>query len=231
MPPSRTAAALGVLCLAFAGPAGAAAHKGGAVRITEVRPACADTAIVCTIETAGVPDAPSLETLQSGLPSALVYGMSLVDWRGEELGGLRAEIRIEPNLWEEHFVVRTPLGELRVDSLSAVATLLSSLGPFPVRSLRGLAPDRMYRVRVRVAVHPLAPSEIHRVREIFAGEARSDDPDRREVAVGLDSLIRLFLGRGPSEDWAADATSEPFILRALPRHVAAPEPTIPREEP
>jgi hypothetical protein len=230
MPPSWTAA-LGVLCVAAAAPAGAAAREREAVRITGVHPARADTAIVCMIGTAGVPDARSRETLQSGLPSALVYGLSLVDRRGKELGVVRAEIRIEPNLWEEHFVVRTPFGALRVDSLPEVEALLSNLGPFPLRSLRGLAPDRMFRIRARVAVHPIAPSEIHRVREIFAGEARSDDPDRREVAVGLDSLIRLFLGRGPSEDWAAEATSEPFMLRALPRHVVAPEPATPRGEP
>jgi hypothetical protein len=182
-----------------------------------VEPARSDTALVCAVRTSGLPDASSRETLRSGLPSSLVLAFSLLDPSGRERGGTQVEIRVEPDLWEDVLVVRMPSLDRRVTSLEGVASLMARLGPFPVVPVHRLGSAHGHRVRVRLAVHPLAPAEVRRVRALFGGESDPDDPDRREVSAGLGTLLRFFLGRGRGGDWAAEATSSPFTLESLPR--------------
>jgi len=68
---------------------------------------------------------------------------------------------------------------------------------------------------VRLAVYPIAPAEIERVHALFGGGPSESEADRREVSVGLSSLVRYFLGDQPDEDWVADATSGPFTRQSL----------------
>ncbi len=185
------------------------------IRIEAVAPARTDTALVCHLRTRGLPGEASRETLASGLPSALVLAVSLLDAGGDELGGSRAEVRIEPDLWDETWVVRTPLLDRRLTSLDEVAEMLRHLGPLPVLPLERFGMDERLRIRVRLAVHPLAPTEVRRVRSLFGGEPTEEASDRREVSVGLGSLVRYFLGGPPDQDWIADATSAPFTWHTL----------------
>lgn len=187
------------------------------VRIVAVEPARSDTALLCSVRTSGLPDASSRETLGSGLPAAVVLAFSLLDPSGHERGGSRVEVRIEPDLWEDVVVVRTPLSERRAASIEGVASLMGRLGPFPVLPMRLLDPGQSLRIRVRLAVHPLAPAEIQRVHALFGGEASGGDPDRREVSAGLGTLLRYFLGRERDAGWAADVTSPPFTWGSLAR--------------
>ncbi len=183
------------------------------ISIVSIEPVREDSLLVCTLNTDGLPDAPSVETLESGLPSALVVALALIDRSGHELGGSRAEIRIEPDLWEEEWVLRTPRLDLRLSSIEEVAEHLARLGPLPVLPIDLLSDRATVRIRARLAVHPLAPAEILKVRALFGGQG--SDPDRREVSVGLGSLIRVFLGGQPEEDWVAEAFSPPFTPETL----------------
>jgi len=199
-----------VLLLAFA--AGA-----GEPRIKGVHLAARGSLLVCGVETEGLPDAPSRDTLASGLPSALVLWFTLLDPKGRDLGGTEAQVRIEPDLWENLFQIRTPALDRRVSSLAEVETVLASLDPIPVATLDELHQGVSYRMRVRLAVHPLAPAMIERARGLFTGETRYEDPRRREVSIGLGSLIRTFLGRPDEKDWTAEQISPPFTVLSLPR--------------
>lgn len=191
------------------------------VAIVSVTPAVQDSTLVCGIATRGLPDLPSRETLLSGLPSALVLGFSVFDEAGRMMGGSRAEIRIEPDLWEEIFLVRTPGTAHRLKTLRDVESMLAHVNPIPILSLEKLRADLPYQIRVRLAVHPLAPSEIQRSRDIVAGEpAGLGDPNRREFSVGLNSLFRFFLGKADEEKWVDEVTSAPFTTGGLSRIVA-----------
>jgi len=202
---------LGAVCVcALAGASGARAD----VSIREVTPSRTDTLLVCTLRTAGLPDARSRETLASGLPSAIVVALTLFDASGHERGTSRAEIRIEPDLWENLFVLRMPTADLRLSSLEEVAAHLAEMSPLPVAPLRLVDAVGALTLRARLAVHPLAPTEKRRVHALFGGG--TDEPDRREVSVGLGSLVRYFLGRSPDETWRASASSEPFHRATLP---------------
>jgi hypothetical protein len=210
--------ALGPLGLA---PEGASSDT-DPVAIVSVTPAVQNSTLVCGVATRGLPDLPSRETLLSGLPSALVLGFSVFDDAGRIMGGSRAEIRIEPDLWEEIFLVRTPSTAHRLKSLRDVESMLAHVNPIPILPLAKLRADLPYRVRVRLAVHPLAPSEIQRSRDLVAGEAAGlDDPNRREFSVGLNSLFRFFLGKADDEKWVTEATSAPFTPAGL-SELAAP---------
>jgi hypothetical protein len=205
-----------------------APEKGSAdpeeVAIVSLTPAVQDSILVCGVTTRGLPDLPSRETLLSGLPSALVLGFSVFDDTGHIMGATRAEIRIEPDLWEEIFLVRTPNTDHRLKTLRDVESLLAHVNPIPILPLAKLRADLPYQVRVRLAVHPLAPSEIQRSRDIVAGEpAGLGDPNRREFSVGLNSLFRFFLGKADDEKWVSEVTSAPFTTGALSR-IAAPLP-------
>jgi hypothetical protein len=191
------------------------------IGIDTIEPALADSTLVCTVRLHGLPDAASRETLESGLPSALVVAFSILDERGREEQISRIDVRIEPDLWEEVLVMRTPLSEWRVSSIEEVAAQLEELGPLPVISMAHplvaecVAGEARLRLRARLAVHPLAPTEFERVSEVFGGQGESSDPNRREVSVGLGSLFRYFMRGQPDEDWVAQGESTPFSCTVL----------------
>jgi|GEM_PF-5777970 len=220
----RTFAPLALLLL-LAPPA-----VGSAPAILVVSPAAADSLLVCGVATRGLPGGSSVETLRSGLPSALVFGFSLLDASGRTVGGSRAEVRIEPDLWEDLFLVKTPMYSTRLRSVDDVRGFLGNLGGLPVLPLERLARDASYRLRVRLAVYALAPSEVRRSRDRLTGGGELRDPDRREVSVGLNSLLKFFLGKEDEEPWEAEALSPLFRRRDLPRFEeppAAPRPEKP----
>jgi hypothetical protein len=200
---------------AAAGPPAARAAPHDEIRIIAIEPARSDTTLVCSVRTRGLPGTLSRQTLESGLPSAILLAFTLLDPSGRERGGSQVEVRIEPDLLENGMLVRTPLLDRRVGTMEGVIDLMSHLGPFPVAPLRRLGSGQSMRVRVRLAVHPLAPAEIRRVHALFGGEPDPESSDRREVSTGVGALLRFFLGREREDGWAADATSPPFTSASL----------------
>jgi hypothetical protein len=209
------AAALSLALAADASSVAARARATADVRLGAIEPATLDSMLVCHVATEGLPDARSTDTLLSGLPSALVFAFTILDASGRERGTLQTEVRIEPDLWEGILVVRSPLRNERAKTIEDVASILSNLGPLPVAPLRFLDRETAARVRVRLAVFPLAPGELERVHSVLAGEETGED-DRQEVSVGLGALVRYFLGRSPEEEWLASGQSGFFRLSALP---------------
>ena len=94
--------------------------------------------------------------------------------------------------------------------------MLAHINPIPILPLRKLQVGAAYRVRVRMAVEPLAPSEIRRTRGLLTGDAELRDPDRRDALVGLDALLRFFLGTGVDETWVSESVSIAFRREDLP---------------
>jgi hypothetical protein len=73
----------------------------------------------------------------------------------------------------------------------------------------------MMQLRVQLAVHPLAPTQIKKVRSLFDRSPDDQSEDRREVSIGLGTLVRFFLGRQEEEEWIADSISRPFSIPTL----------------
>ncbi len=213
-----------VLCLATA------AAPADEVAITGVDLFARDSTLVCMVRTTGLPDGPSRETLASGLPSALVFSFSLLDASHRQLLGSLAQVRVEPDLWENTFLVRMPLRDQRVPSLGDVDRELDSVGPFPIAPLDLLPASGPFGLQVQLAVHPLAPAEIERARGLFTGETSYDEPNKREVSVGLGSLIRYFMGNPDKDDWIAVFTTTVQRREDLPV-LAQPSRPMPQETP
>lgn len=212
----RTIPILGLSLLIFlmmgmSGKAGAAEP----IRIASVEPARTDSLLVCILRTVGLPDVPSRETLESGLPSSIVLRYTLLDHDGEEIADAQTEIRIEPDLWEEVILLKTPLFDRRLSSIGELASELEQFGPLPVLPLPNRALGNSMQLRVRLAVHPLARTQIRKVHSLFGRSERQEGEDRREVSIGLGALVRFFLGREEGEDWIADAISMPFSVTGL----------------
>ena len=208
--------ALAVGMLAGAAPAARAARSSG-IRIVAIEPMLIDSTLRCVVRTTGLPDGPTRETLDSGLPASLTLSLALLDASGRERSLTQSEVRMEPDPWERTFLLRQPQAQQRVSDMDALAAALQRLGPIAVASVRMLDSRTPMRIRVRLSVHPLAPAEADRAHALFAGDLTSNGGDRREVSAGMGSLLRFFLGRAPASDWDAQATSAPFTARALQR--------------
>ncbi|MBU2689914.1 MAG: hypothetical protein KJ970_03230 [Candidatus Eisenbacteria bacterium] len=191
------------------------ASLAGEVVIESLEPARRDSILTCTLVTRGLPDAPSRETILSGLPSSLVISFTLLDESGQELESSRVEVRIEPDLWEDVIFIRTPFLDQKAESIEAVVEQLHRLGPLPVHPLNHLPENLPLQIRSRLSIYPLAPAEILRVKALFGGDEEESEPSRREVSVGIGSLMRFFLGGHRDEEWVASATSGWFTCRDL----------------
>ena len=201
-----------VAALAF----GSIAPAGGAPRITGIDPARTDTSLVCTILTRGLPDPQSMETIQSGLPAALLLRVTVLDGRGQAIADEDLDVRVEPDLWERVFNIRTPGETRRAATIEELIASLARLGPFNLARARDVEAETSLRLRIRVAVYPLAPPERERARDLFGSRGADETADRREVSVGVSSLVRFFLKRGRGAQWVADTTSAAFVYSSLP---------------
>jgi len=212
--PRRGALAARLLLVALAGLSGSPAavradEATAAIRITAIDAARIDSLLVCTLQTSGLPTDEARETIASGLPSALVVSFALFDDRGQRQIESRCRVRIEPDLLEHAYTIQTPLLERRVATLEDVAPLLARLGPLPVAHLAAPDSSRLVWIEARLAVHPLAPAEIERIQALVSG-TDAYAAGRREVSIGLRSLVRAMLGGAPDEDWIAAARSPAF---------------------
>jgi hypothetical protein len=193
----------------------AAAPAIAAPAIVTVEAARRDSLLVCTLETRGLPDARSRETIASGLPSALLLAVELLDADGDLLAATRIPVRLEPDLVAEVFLLRTPFLDLRAGTLDELAALLTRLGPLPVLPLSGIDPRRIVRLQARLAVYPLAPAEIARVHALFGTEQDAGREERQELSVGIGTLVRRLFGGDADEDWVCTQTSRAFRADTL----------------
>lgn len=191
-------------------------------RILSIEPARMESLLVCFIQTEGMPGVPSLETLESGLPSALLVSIRYLDSAGRESTARETEIRLEPDLWEETYGIVTPWRRRHFPSLSQLATALGRIGPFPVARWQDVEPRSLLRIRAQLTILPVAPAERQRVRrslwdpEDEALESRGQT-DRRERSIGLHRVLEFFLRRDDVREGTTEATSAPFAPARLPR--------------
>lgn len=174
-----------------------------APRLVRVTPATAGDLLVCRLQTLGLPGEKQLQSMRSGLVSAVELDLALIDENGEIHGGHSLSLRFGFDLWEEVFSVRRAGHEHRFRSLTGMQDYLADLGDLPVAPASFLEPIDRYRLRVRLIVHAIAPDEQERVEDVIVGDQRSHrkGQDQQETSVSLGRLIRLFYKGGrPGRD-------------------------------
>jgi hypothetical protein len=175
-------------------------------RVTDVTLARVGDLVVARLATEGLPGEKLLQSMRSGLVSAVVLDLALIDDRQTVLGGNRISLQLGFDLWEEVFSVRGDGSECRFHSLNDLSIYLAELGAVPVIPVSRLAPEARYRLRIGLEVFPIAPAEQDRVEDVIVGDQRPrrEGQDQQEASVSLGRLIRFFYksdrsGRGGQE--------------------------------
>ncbi len=191
----RRAAAALVLMLAAA--AAVQAADAPAV-VTGAEPARAGDLLVARLRTAGLPGDRLLQSMRSGLVSAVEFDVVLLDEREDAVAGSRVLLLLGFDLWEEIWSVRTDGQEHRFGTLDELRGYLADLRAVPVAPASLVAPEAGYRLRVELQTHPIAPDEQARVEDAIAGvqRPRREGLDQQEAQVSLGRLIQLFYKGG-----------------------------------
>lgn len=166
--------------------------------VIDVVPGRSDGLLVAHVATAGLPGDRLLQSMRSGLVSALELELALLDEDQQVLGGNRIWLQLGFDLWEEVFAVEIEGGTRRFRDLGDLQDHLARLQDLPVFPANRLVPDARYRIRVGLRLHAVAPAERERVEDAIAGDRRPrrDGQDRQEASVSLGRLIRLFYKGG-----------------------------------
>jgi hypothetical protein len=211
----RAVAMLGVACWCAVAPVLAADLDARLVRAT---PSRTGDLVVCRLQTSGLPGAKQLQSMRSGLVSAVELQMALIGENDEILAGRSISLRMGFDLWEEVFSVRADGRERRFNSLSDLQVYLSDLQGLPVAAASLIDADKRYRLQVGLVVHSIAPDEQRRVADVIAGEQRPrrEGQDQQEASVSMGRLIRMFYkGRG-DEQGGQELASIWFVGKELP---------------
>jgi hypothetical protein len=211
----RAVAMLGVACWCAVVPVLAADLDARLLQATASR---TGDLVVCRLQTSGLPGAKQLQSMRSGLVSAVELQMALIGENDEILAGRSISLRMGFDLWEEVFSVRADGRERRFNSLSDLQAYLADLQGLPVAAASLIDADKRYRLQVGLVVHSIAPDEQRRVEDVIAGEQRPrrEGQDQQEASVSMGQLIRMFYkGRGDDQD-GQELASIWFVGKELP---------------
>ncbi len=168
--------------------------------------------VVCHLKTRGLPGAKQLQTMRSGLESAVELRLALVDENDDMLGGSLVSLRMGFDLWDEVFSVHRDGRERRFQTLADLQAYLSDLSDLPVASSSLLGLGNRFRIRAGLVIHSIAPDEQARVEDVIAGAQRPlrEGQDRQEASVSLGRLIKLFYQSGHETKRGQELLSEWF---------------------
>lgn len=163
-------------------------------RLVRAVPIKTGNELLCRLQTAGLPGAKQLQSMQSGLVSAVELNLVLVDDKDNVLAGNTMSLRLAFDLWDEVFSARADGTERRLHSLADLQNYLAEMPELPVAPASRLKPDGRYQIKVRMVLHAIAPDEQKRVEDVIAGRKRPvrEGLDQQEASVSLGRLIKLF---------------------------------------
>ena len=189
-----------------------------AVRVVSVTPARAGDLVVCRLASEGLPGAKLLQSMRSGLVSAIDLDLTLLDGKEKVVGANHVSVQLAFDLWEEVFAVRDRDRENRFASYDDLVRFLSSLDRIPVAPVSMLEEQTRYRVQVGLRLHPIAPSQRDRVEEAIVGDRYRPGQSayQQEATVSLGHLIRFFYKKDRGSGWVGEVRSIWFTLEELP---------------
>lgn len=203
---------LALLCVAAAaGPARAAAPP---PRVAAVEPARNGNLVVAHVRTADLPGEKLLQSMRSGLTSAIDLELALLDERQSVLANRRVTLQLAFDLWDEVYSAQGEGVTRRFRSLAELQDHLRDLGPLPIAPADRLRPGERYQLRVVLLVHAIAPAQKERVEDVIAGQPQTPR-EGQEASVSLGRLIRMFYKGGERRDGATEAVSAWFRIEEL----------------
>lgn len=209
--------AMALVFLAFLAPLAVAQAEEGP-RLVRVTPIRVGDLVACRLQTMGLPGEKPLQSMRSGLVSAVELNLALVDENDRLVAGRSLTFRLGFDLWEEFFSVRENGRDSRFQSLNDLQAYLADLGHLAMVPVSALTPGSRYRLRVGLMVHPIAPDEQKRVEDVIVGDQRlrREGQDQQEASVSLGRLIRLFYKGGGDDRDGQELMSGWFRREELP---------------
>lgn len=167
-------------------------------QLVDIIPGRVGDRITCRLKTRGLPGEKQLQTMRSGLESAVTFQLALLDEKDRPVASQSLSLRMGFDLWDEVFSVKNDGHERRFQSLDDLRNYLADLPEIPVVEVANLGRDSLYRVSVGLVVHTLAPDEQKRVEDVIVGaqRPRREGQDAQEASVSLGRLIRMFYKGG-----------------------------------
>lgn len=161
-------------------------------RIVSLTPVRADGWLACRVRTADLPGPRVLSSMESGLVSAVVLELDVVDARNRRIAGRRITLELSFDLWDEVYTLDDGEGRHRLAHLDSLRRRLDappSLRVAPLADLR----DALQPLALRAALelHPVAGPDRERIEDVIAG-AGPGAVDRREATLSFGRLIRYF---------------------------------------
>lgn len=186
-------------------------------RLLDVKPMISAEDLVGHLRLTGLPTPKQLQSMRSGLVSAVDLELVLVDDHNDVVAGHRFSLRLAFDLWEQFFSVTQGEGEIQFSDLESLRSYLAEVTTPSIAKADELPAAGAYKLKVGLTVHAVAPDERARVADTLAGESRHQrkGPDSQEASVSLGLLIRLFY-KGNSERTAGqEARSAWFHIQEL----------------
>lgn len=204
----------GLMCLVL----GTAVLAAEPAQLVQVTPNRAGNLVVCGLRTVGLPGEKQLQSMRSGLVSAVELDLALLDENDKLLATNSISLRMAFDLWDEVFSVSGDGRERRFQSLADLQAYLADLVGVPVAPTEVMPDDGRVRIKVGLVVHAIAPDEQQRVEDVIVGQQRRprEGQDRQEASVSLGRLMRLFYKGGSEGEQGQQSLSRWFTSKELP---------------
>jgi hypothetical protein len=190
--------------------AGADRTDQAAVVDTDLR--AANGWLYADIQLRDVLDMRTASTIDSGLSGVCAYEVTLLGPGDAALGRRTWTLRLEHDLWEDRYLVRSDEGTHDLPSLAAMDSLCSQIQDLRLLPLERLEPDTEYRLSLVMEVLPLAAEDQDRLSHYIS---RRGSDNREELDLDLGSLFgRLFTG-GRAGRTSLAYEGPPFRPRSL----------------
>lgn len=200
-----------LLALAWLATAGVATAEPRIVALTPLR---LDDWLACRLRSVELPGRKVLSSMESGLVSAVVVQVDVIDARNRRVGGRRVTLQLAFDLWDEVYTLDGDAGRHRLTSLDTLLAWLETppaLSVAPLADLRDALPP--LTLRAALELHPVAGPDRERIEDVIAG-AGPGAVDRREATLSFGRLIRYF-SREDAQDPEGSVRSAAFQLGGL----------------
>ncbi len=184
-------------------------------RLLEIIPARTDEMVVCRLISHGLPGQRLLQSMQSGLVSAIDLHISLRDEHSRVLHEHGLSLRLAFDVWEEVFSVSGQQRQRSFSDGNLLQLFLNDMPDVPLLPLSLVPAGRRCRIHIGLKLHAIAPSERGRVEQLIAGDSETAQigQDQQEVSISLGRLIRFFYKGSAQRSQLTSEVLSPWFMR------------------
>jgi len=157
-----------------------------------------------------------VNTIRSGLPAVIRFDFRLLEEPDHELQQMTHSLRVLYDLWSDRYRLQFNQREQIAASFAEMEKLCTKIDTLRLMPRRRLVPQKMYRLRLQVAVIPISAKQDQQLRDWLevAGDAEESTPGEDGAAgfrLNLNKLFSFLGGKKENPFGASEwAVSPPF---------------------